>query len=122
LRPLAYLLGRRIDKLSLQSPGCASGSGPRCLLPQLRDQIGQVRYAGAVGRNRAHDGRGLTRAIGGSTAQRCFGRCSRRSIGLVDDQNVGDLENSCLGGLHVIARTRCPDDDAYVGQVGHFDF
>ena len=42
-------------------------------------------------------------------------------IGLVDDQDVGDLEQPCLHGLDVVAEARRGHDDAHVGDVDDVD-
>lgn len=119
---LPRLEGRGIDKLALQSPGGTSDPGTRHLLSPFRNLIGQFGHAAAIGRNRAHDNRSPARTIGGRAAQGCFGRCGRWQVGLVDDQNIGNLEDPCLGGLHVITGTRRPDDHADIGQIGHLNF
>src|ERR1700730_16323091 len=37
-------------------------------------------------------------------------------IGLVNDEDIGDLEDACLDHLHAVAKVRCEDHDGGVGD------
>ena len=43
------------------------------------------------------------------------------AVGLVDDEDVGDLHQAGLVGLHAVAPARIDDDDGRVGFPGHLD-
>ena len=43
------------------------------------------------------------------------------AVGLVHDDDVGDLEQARLGGLNRVARTGIQDDDGRVGDGGDLD-
>ena len=43
------------------------------------------------------------------------------TVGLVDHEHVGDLEQAGLGRLHGVAPARVDDDDGRVGRAGHLD-
>ena len=60
------------------------------------------------------------------TARACPGRsltvsAAPGAVGLVDDEDVGDLEQPGLGGLHRVAPTRVHDDDRRVGVTRDLD-
>src|ERR1035437_7369557 len=40
-------------------------------------------------------------------------------VSLVDDENVCDLEDSCLDHLHAVPEVRCQDDDRRIGDGRH---
>lgn len=43
------------------------------------------------------------------------------AVGLVHDQDVGDLEQTGLGGLNRVARTGIENDDGRIGDRGDLD-
>ena len=79
------------------------------------DGLDQFGDALALCGNEFEDGRG------GLGPQVTDGLVGALAIGLVDDHEVGDLEQTRLGGLDGVARTGIEDHDGRVGDRGDLD-
>src|SRR5690606_17413197 len=80
----------------------------------------------AGGRDRLQDRRSPEPRLGPVTEADHVTKVSHRrigalAIGLVDDEDVADLEDAGLGGLDAVAHSRCEKDDRGVSEPGDLD-